>query len=275
VGAGLVDHYVEDDSAGRVLRGCRRSVAVGRGVYVTVTEVPATNLTAISGTAYQHEYGTSYIVAPGNPFTDIINSFHGVRLTFTNVEVAGCTYTQGFWKTLGPSAKANNSNEWPVASLTLGTVVYTAAELQAILNTPVKDNGLISLAHQLIAAKLNVANGASSATIAASIAAADPLIGALVIPPVGGGSLDPSTTSALTGALAGYNEGVTGPGHCDDEVVSNQADRSRTTSGAEKAAPLCSPIAATCTDPTHPESPYQRTKLDAEEALRRIDPAVS
>jgi hypothetical protein len=65
-----------------------------------------------------------------------------------------------------------------------------------------------------MAAKLNIANGADGSAIAATIAAADLLIGGLVIPPVGAGGLDPSVTSALNNALTAFNEGVTGPGHC-------------------------------------------------------------
>lgn len=126
-----------------------------------------------------------------------------------------CTLTQGYWKTHGPIPTGNNINEWPVTGLTLGTVTYIALELQAIFDTPAAGNGLISLAHQLIAAKLNVANGADDTDAAASIAAADALIGSLVVPPVGSGSLAPSATSALTTSLKDYNEGNTGPGHCD------------------------------------------------------------
>jgi hypothetical protein len=125
-----------------------------------------------------------------------------------------CTLTQGYWKTHGPIPTGNNVNEWPVTGLTLGDVDYTDLELQAILDTPAGGNGLIALAHQLIAAKLNVAAGADDADVVVSIAAADALIGGLVVPPVGGGFLHPSLTSALTSALADYNEGATGPGHC-------------------------------------------------------------
>ena len=84
---------------------------------------------------------------------------------------------------------------------------YTQAELLAIFNTPAASNGLISLAHQLIAAKLNVANGAGCEAVDGSIAAADAAIGNLVVPPVGSGSLLPGSTSALTAALTAYNEG--------------------------------------------------------------------
>ncbi len=127
-----------------------------------------------------------------------------------------CTFTQGYWKTHGPVGcqTGNNTNQWPVDKLTLGTVEYTDAELCSILNKPAAGNGLLVLAHQLIAAKLNVANGADDTAVAAAIAAADALIGALVVPPVGAGSLHPSVTSTLTTTLANYNEGATGPGHC-------------------------------------------------------------
>ncbi|HVK86756.1 MAG TPA: DUF4215 domain-containing protein [Kofleriaceae bacterium] len=105
-----------------------------------------------------------------------------------------CTHTQGFWK--------NHPDVWPVSSLTLGTVTYSKTQLLAIFTTPVQGNGLISLAHQLIAAKLNDASGAITP---AAIAQADALIGGRVVPPVGAGYLAPSTTSSLVGALDGFN----------------------------------------------------------------------
>ena len=122
-----------------------------------------------------------------------------------------CTYTQGFWKN-------HYADSWPASvvsgGLTLGTVSYTAAELESIFTTPPAGNGLVILAHQLIAAKLNIANGANGSAVAAAIAAADAMIGGLVVPPVGGGSLAPSATGALTTTLDNYNNGLTGPGHC-------------------------------------------------------------
>jgi len=127
----------------------------------------------------------------------------------------GCTFTQGYWKTHGPIPTGNNVNEWPVTGLTLGSVAYTDLELQSIFDKPAAGNGLISLAHQLIAAKLNLANGADGTSVAGAIAAADALIGSLVVPPVGAGSLPNSATSALNATLASFNEGTIGPGHCE------------------------------------------------------------
>jgi hypothetical protein len=67
----------------------------------------------------------------------------------------------------------------------------------------------------LIAAKLNIANGANPAAVASAIASADALIGSKVAPPIGSGVLAPSATSALVTTLTNYNEGIIGPGHCD------------------------------------------------------------
>jgi hypothetical protein len=123
---------------------------------------------------------------------------------------SGCTYGQGYWK--------NHEEFWPVSSLTLGSVSYTKTQLLSILNQPANPgNGLVTLAYQLIAAKLNVANGADATAVAAAIVAADALIGSLEIPPVGGDSLEPSAVGALKDALENYNTGVTGPGACGVE----------------------------------------------------------
>jgi hypothetical protein len=132
----------------------------------------------------------------------------------------GCTFTQGYWKTHGPVGclTGNNETAWPADvlanGLTLGTVGYTADELCSIFNKPAAGNGLISLAHQLIAAKINVANGADDTEVAQCIADADALIGGLGIPPVGSGSLSSDATSSLTTCLDNFNKGTTGPGHC-------------------------------------------------------------
>jgi hypothetical protein len=127
-------------------------------------------------------------------------------------EGGGCTYTQGYWK--------NHPEAWPVTSLTLGTVNYTQQQLLQIFAQPVRGNGLVKLAHQLIAAKLNVANGADDTEIAATIAAADALIGGRVVPPIGTGSLSNGAVGSLNDTLDAYNNGDIGPGHCDESSSS-------------------------------------------------------
>lgn len=144
--------------------------------------------------------------------------FDNLRFCVDEVPPTGCTRTQGYWKTHGPSPKGNNANEWDVTNMTLGTVSYTDAQLLAIFNTqPKKGNGLVSLAHQLIAAKLNITNGAGyTQEVMDAIAAADALIGSKVIPPIGSGFISSSVTASLTNILTRYNEGNLGISHCDD-----------------------------------------------------------
>jgi hypothetical protein len=79
--------------------------------------------------------------------------------------------------------------------------------LQSIFEDDVRTNGLVSLAHQEIAAKLNIAHGADASCIQQTLAAVDALIGDLVIPPVGNGFLTPRETSGYVNTLTQYNEG--------------------------------------------------------------------
>ena len=104
-----------------------------------------------------------------------IPGFANVRV-WNAVEVAILTdlgYTpvaqpQGYWK--------NNSSLWPVASLKLGSQTYSQVELLGILGRAVGADASLILAKQLIAAKLNVANGAASASIGNTITFADRLL---------------------------------------------------------------------------------------------------
>jgi hypothetical protein len=108
----------------------------------------------------------------------------------------GCVYGQGYWK--------NHPAQWSVTQLQLGNVTYNQQQLLSILNQPVRGNGLIQLAHQEIAAKLNIANGADGSCIQQTLAAVDALIGDLVVPPVGKGFLLPTPYERT---LDQYNQG--------------------------------------------------------------------
>jgi len=130
------------------------------------------------------------------------SAFSAISTASTLPCSTGCTLSQGYWKTHGPIPVGNNVNTWPVTSLTLGSAPsYTDLQLLAILNQKPMGNGLIILAHQLIAVRLSIANGADATPIAGAIAAADLLIGGLVVPPVGSGWLDPSLTADVTAQL--------------------------------------------------------------------------
>jgi hypothetical protein len=122
---------------------------------------------------------------------------------------ASCVRGQGYWK--------NHPDQWPVLQLVLGNNAYDKEQLLAILHQPVRGNGLVLLAHQLIAAKLNIANGADASCIEQTLADADALIGDLVVPPVGDGYLQPGDVSALADILDDYNEGALCAAACDHQ----------------------------------------------------------
>ena len=120
----------------------------------------------------------------------------------------GCVFGFGYWK--------NHPQAWPVTELQLGNVTYTQDQLLSIMHEPVRGNGLVSLAHHLITAKLNVANGADPSCIQQTIADADALIGDLVVPPIGDGYLAPRDVNALKDILEDYDEGHLCAPSCDN-----------------------------------------------------------
>lgn len=131
--------------------------------------------------------------------------------------VQGCVFTQGYWKTHGPTGcnPSGGANVWPVASLTIGGTLYSDADLCTNLNLPGVGNAVRILSHQLIAALLNIANGAAPPPNC-DIAAASALLTGLNINTA---SVAPSSTlgqqmTAAAHCLDLYNNGDGGVTHC-------------------------------------------------------------
>jgi len=118
----------------------------------------------------------------------------------------GCHFTPGYWK--------NHEENWPVTSLVIGGVTYNQSQLLDILNTPTRKDATIICAHHLIAAMLNVANGADD-SIQGAIDAANAL---LTTYPIGSNPPKPQRQSILNvkDELADYNELVV-PG-CEEDL---------------------------------------------------------
>ena len=113
-------------------------------------------------------------------YTATDNLTASVSCTLT-VDVEGvpavvCPLNQLYWEA--------NPSTWPVSSMVLGTVNnYTDTELLSLLGSTIRSDASIILAKQLIAAKLNAANGAPVPTaVANAITNADNTIGSLFIP---------------------------------------------------------------------------------------------
>ncbi|HTO89677.1 MAG TPA: hypothetical protein VMJ70_00975 [Candidatus Sulfotelmatobacter sp.] len=182
-----------DDTVTSFILGPNQSVQIEIGDLFDETGV-STN-TPDEMDANQNYVGCVY----ANSGTGGTRSDYSLNAVGSTIDKESCVKTQGYWKT--------HSSAWPVSSLMLGTVTYTKTQLLSILGQPAGGNGLISLAHQLIATKLNIAMGADPTPVSSTVAAADAQIGALVVPPVGSGYLSPSSTSHKTQILDDYNNG--------------------------------------------------------------------
>jgi hypothetical protein len=86
-------------------------------------------------------------------------------LSCTPPPTTQCPHGQGYWK--------NHSTAWPVTSLTLGSQTYSQTELLKLLSSPTTGDASLTLARQLIAAKLNIAAGVSGQPVATTVADAD------------------------------------------------------------------------------------------------------
>lgn len=202
-----------------VFAGDATSFRLGPGESITIEIGDLLDESGVSVTDWRSswggelEYGTQYMFCAfanevAHPYE---RSGFTENFETTTILEQDCTFTIGFWK--------NHPEAWPPGCfpMTLGSNAYSSAEVMAILNQSTGGNGAISLAHQLIATKLNICQGANPAAVAACVTAADAHLsgcGADKIPPHGTCSLAPGATSATTQCLDDYNNGLTGPGHC-------------------------------------------------------------
>jgi hypothetical protein len=119
-----------------------------------------------------------------------------------------CTLTQGYWKTHHAYADMRSLQQpWPISE---DTQLCGSSWLDILHTEPEGDAWLI-LAHQAIAAQLNVASGATlPEEVEGTLAKAKQMLAACQIS-------DAETEGALDVAaiLDAYNNGDIGPGHCE------------------------------------------------------------
>jgi len=121
----------------------------------------------------------------------------------------GCTYTQGYWK--------NHPGMWPTGSNPEAPFFNSNQTWLQVLKTPPKGNVYYILAHQYIAAQLNILNGASST---------DEVDDAIKWAEVFFNTYTPTSSiprdlrnqaTFYANLLDQYNNGIIGPGHCSTE----------------------------------------------------------
>ena len=130
-----------------------------------------------------------------------------------NLCAVACTLPDDYWQSRQPSGEGSPTGDWPVSSLTLGTVGYSTEQVQELLYASTGARDAMPLVRALIAAKLNIAAGADPGAIATAITKSDELIGGRRIEPRRGFST-PLAVSDLVEALEAYNRGAAGPPAC-------------------------------------------------------------
>jgi hypothetical protein len=136
----------------------------------------------------------------------------------------GCTLTQGYWKThsiYGPASKPDSAWNLLPGGLGPDTVFFLSGDTwYEVFWTAPAGNAYYNLAHQYMAARLNILNGASApAAVSSAITTATGLFGTYTPAQIGalsGSNALRKQFIALAGTLGSYNEGLIGPGHCDE-----------------------------------------------------------
>jgi hypothetical protein len=133
----------------------------------------------------------------------------------------GCTLTQGYWKThsaLGPAAHPDDT--WLLLASGPNTTFYLSGQSWfTVFWTAPQGNAYYNLAHQFMAAKLNVLAGASTTpAVDSALAAAHTFFSTYT--PANWPKAQKNAILALATTLDQYNNGLIGPGHCDGDVVS-------------------------------------------------------
>ncbi|GEM_PF-4153249 len=150
-----------------------------------------------------------------------------------------CPLGQGYWSSW--------VDAWPVDALMLGAQVYTQAELLALLPGGGGDAST-QLAVQLIAAKLNVFNGADPEAAIGAIAEADVLLAAYVgALPYGISPASPEGQQmiALAESLEAYNSGSLTP-NCEEPEETDSPEETPEVTETPTATPTPSGTFPAC-----------------------------
>lgn len=136
--------------------------------------------------------------------------------------ILGCTYTQGYWKThvnYAPKPQFSKKRDaaWDLidgAGTDNENAIFFLSGMSyiSVMWTPPKGNPYYNLAHQYIAAKLNVLDGADDSDVASALAQAEAWFG--TYPPSNAFWKKNHDAIALANVLGAFNEGEIGPGHC-------------------------------------------------------------
>jgi hypothetical protein len=145
------------------------------------------------------------------------------HIILITVPCDGCTLTIGYWKTHSKYGPAPYDPTWAGEDFDEDTDFFLSGQTyyEVLMTNPSSGNAYYILAHQYIAAKLNIRNGAATTPeVLAAISWAEGSFFNLYLPT----DVLPNTIrqQALAHAtlLDNYNNGLIGPGHCTESTAS-------------------------------------------------------
>jgi hypothetical protein len=174
---------------------------------ITVTEnaSPLTTLSSITVASAPRDGARPAVVNLAGRSAEVaVNAFHSVKVTFVNeaIHVAGCTYTQGWYK--------NPKHMWP-AGFSRTAKFDGGMSWIDLYNTPPRGSQYIILAHQYMTTTMNIASGAS---VPAYVQTAYDKATAYFL--AGGNGTGAGDIAGVAAILDEYNNGLAsgGPAHC-------------------------------------------------------------
>lgn len=129
----------------------------------------------------------------------------------------GCTLTQGYWKTHSEFGPAPYDDTWAMLPNGANTIFYSSGHTwYGVFWTPPAGNVYFNLAHQYMAAYMNVLNGASTTPeVDAAMANAETFF-TTYTPSSKFSKAQRTLAMQLASTLDKYNNGLIGPGHCSE-----------------------------------------------------------
>ena len=201
----------ETPSSGSALRFYRYSED---GVMVFNPANPGNYEFYVPGGPTPNTYTFSVDASPSHYYTVYMKN-----TTYTP-EQSGCTLTLGYWQTHSEKGPAPYNSTWATRASGADTPFYLSGSTWlGVMQAAPAGNAYYQLAQQYVAAWLNKAAGASvPSNVQSALDEATTLFQTYTPAQIGalkGGSTLRQQFVSLAGALGSYNEGTTGPGHCD------------------------------------------------------------
>ncbi|MFN8375903.1 MAG: hypothetical protein U0694_23900 [Anaerolineae bacterium] len=163
-----------------------------------------------------YQYTNVAAIVTGDTGTTVSDS-HTISVY---VPCGACTLTQGYWKTHSAYGPAPTDSGWFTTATPNGpdtTFFLSGRSWYQVFWTPPAGNAYYNLAHQYMAAKLNILNGASStAAVNAAITAAEAFFNTYT-PSSNLSRTARQQALAWAATLDQYNNGLIGPGHCSEQ----------------------------------------------------------